>query len=160
MDKWIELREKAKELKVRISIMNKEFFTKFQIVHPGKFKSLGALTMAYNKKALPSEVLHYVQDFYNERENTKAEMDEASTMSDRMLEESRKQDKRNLLNPKIDGTPVGEYAKLKQCKTYPLRLSCNYGSDHKCTWNRCEFMKYNSSASIYDSARWICISSE
>jgi len=160
MDEAIRLWETAKKLKARISIINKEFFIKFQIKYPDRYKNLGALTFAYNKKILSNEILDYVQDFYTERENLKKEMDESRIKSDQLFEEARRQDKRKLLNPIIDGTPVGEFAKLKQCKTYPLRLSCNYGSDDKCTWERCEFMKYNSSSSMNCSTRWMCISSE
>ncbi len=35
---------------------------------------------------------------------------------------------------------------------YPKREDCNYGEGY----NRCKYMKYNNSKSIFDSTRWEC----
>jgi len=47
----------------------------------------------------------------------------------------------------------GDYPKLNESKCkFPNRLDCNSG----CGYERCEFMKYDNSKSIYDSNRWCC----
>ena len=41
---------------------------------------------------------------------------------------------------------------LDKC-AHPDRKECNYGDGY----DRCEYMKYNNSKSIFDSTRWECI---
>jgi hypothetical protein len=59
-----------------------------------------------------------------------------------------------------DEIPMGDYPKLKKCTTFPLRQCCNWGSSNGCEWDRCQYMKYDDSRSIYDERRWICTAPE
>ena len=42
--------------------------------------------------------------------------------------------------------------KSKEECAYPERNDCNYGENY----DRCPYMKYNNSKSIFDSTRWEC----
>lgn len=80
--------------------------------------------------------------------------------SEALLEEIQKSDQRKWLNPADDVIPEGKYPKLKDCKTYPLRRSCNYGENVNFKWKRCEYMEFDNSKSINDPNRWICTAPE
>ena len=80
--------------------------------------------------------------------------------SDSLIELKIKTDDRKILDPRVDEIPSGEYPKLKNCKTYPLREDCNYGENNAAKRERCEYMKYYNSKSIFDPNRWICTAPE
>ena len=160
-ERWLELWDRAKELE-KAAVERRRgtrdyILERFKKV---KYKTFGTLLQGWRAGRVPEEVARLVRECY---EGTEAMLTEAASCrseSDRLLEEKRRADHRKVLDPRTDNIPAGEYPKLRECKSFPLRHSCNYGEDERSRWERCEFMKYDDSKSIGDPDRWHCTAPE
>jgi hypothetical protein len=153
----IELWNRAKALESCALILKRdawgEITTRFPTLTQ---KNFGSLSVARKRGKLSAEVAQLVEEFES---NISVILNKAKSCreeSERLLEEAHNADTRRVLDPAIDSIPHGAYPKLRECKVYPLRHTCNYGESAISRWNRCEHMKYDQSKSIHDPKRWMC----
>jgi hypothetical protein len=62
-----------------------------------------------------------------------------------------------MLSPDSDKIPAADYEKLKSCKSFPARGSCNYGSNDEYSWDRCIYMKFIITDSPFYHYKWVCV---
>ena len=160
-DQWTSLWNKAKELEALVPVRKREAFVEIYARFPElKYKNFGTLVRA-NREGRLSNDISVVVDGYEQQINTLvAEARENRQQSEHLLAQRRRADTRKILDPRTDAIPPGQYPKLRECKTYPLRRACNYGENTTSRWERCEYMKYDNSKSIFDPTRWTCTAAE
>jgi len=123
-----------------------------------KYKTFTGLSSGLRANNLDKEVVEFLKkdlDYINEKKEEIIFLQERVVkIIDAISKEYRK--RVSKLNPLTDTIPKDEYPKLKNCEIYPKRQSCNHGKTENTDWDRCEYMKYDNSKSIYDSNRWQC----
>lgn len=158
-EQWGRLWERAKQLEARVIVRKREAFTEICARFPvTKYKSFGALARARREGRLPENISITIDGYVQEIATLTVEANKCRQESDRLLEEHLRADIRKVLDPRVDSIPPSEYPKLRECKIYPLRRSCNHGENTISRWERCEYMKYDNSKSIFAPNRWVCTS--
>lgn len=139
----IVLWDKAKEIERHIPIRKRELLSNVRRQFPEiKCQTFGALILGMKRGKIPEAAIPLVTQSEEEIASLINQARNCREESDRLLREAREGDRRKVLNPRVDVIPQGQYPKLKQCKAYPLRGSCNYGGNTDVKWERCEYMKY------------------
>jgi len=157
-EQWALLWDRAKQLEGRAVVRKREAFVEICARFPAlKYNSFGALTRARREDRLPENISAVLGGYEQEIATLVTDSKMCRQESDRLLEEHRRADKRKVLDPRTDVIPPGQYPKLLECNTYPLRHSCDHGENATSRWERCEYMKYDNSKSIFDPKRWTCL---
>lgn len=158
-ERWAELWDRAKELeKAAVSRRRSTHDYILERFKKLKYKTFGALARAVER--LPPEAARLVRECDEETKSMLREATESRHESDRLLDEKRRSDQRKVLDPAVDPVPLGDHPKLRDCRSFPLRRSCNYGENEQARWERCPFMKYDNSKTIGDPRRWSCTAPE
>jgi len=165
MDKYevkrLELYNRALSIKENLPKERKIIYENFMTKHSSfDFKNFTSLGSAYRFNKLPLNIHSSLKPAMERLENLKKEEMTCREESFKLLEIIQAKDTRKILNPKLDGVPANDYPKLKNCNEYPLRKSCNHGENKVSKWERCEYMKYDNSKSIFNDERWICIAKD
>ena len=162
LDDWTIPYLKGKSIEEQLPEMRSEVFEKCKAKYPYiKYKNYGGLRQGVKYKKLDDEIIDYVQDDINKLISLDEEAKELIEKSNKLLSEKQNIESINnklkrTLNPKTDEIPKDIYPKLSNCNIYPLRHSCNFGSNEISSWERCEYMKYDNSVSSLSSNRWQC----
>ncbi len=124
-----------------------------------KYKTYSGLCSGIKANNVDKKIIMFTKkniDYINQKkEEIVSLQEEVVVILDEISKEYRK--RVTKLDPLIDIIPKDTYPKFSDCDIYPKRQSCNHGSTENSDWDRCEFMKYDNSKSIYDSNRWECI---
>jgi len=150
---------KAEDITKELGILRKKVFANCKEKFPElKYKTFTGLSSGLRANNLDKKVVDYIRKDINYINEKKEEIiflkEKAIKIIDTISIEYRK--RVTKLNPLTDTIPKGEYPKLMNCEIYPKRQSCNHGETENTDWDRCEYMKYDNSKSIYDSDRWQC----
>jgi hypothetical protein len=160
-ERWQELWDQAKDLERTAAVRRKGTLDyvvgRFKQV---KYKRFGDLLKGARAGKVPEEAARLALECDDEVKKMLAEARSCRQEMERLLEEKRRSDTRKVLDPRIDPIPAGQYPKLRDCKTFPLRRCCNYGENESARWERCEFMKYQEGSLITDPRRWQCVAPE
>jgi hypothetical protein len=161
-EEWASLWDRAKELERQVAEKKRAARAAIAARFPAEVgkQQFGHLVRALDAGKLQAEIAALVRDHQEEIVTLEHEARSCRQKSDQLLNELRQADKRRLLDPRVDVIPSGPYPKLRQCRAYPLRQSCNYGDNETARWERCEFMKYDESKFPFDPARWRCTAKE
>jgi hypothetical protein len=152
-----QLWSRAREIESQLPIQKREAFAELKCRFPQiQYGSFGRLAQGFRQGRLDANLASVVASYVTKLDELEAEARQCRIDGDRLRDEALAADKRKRLDPAVDPIPAGEYPKLRACRVYPLRQSCNYGENAKAKWDRCEFMKYDNSRSILDPARWYC----
>ncbi|PKH31494.1 hypothetical protein [Shewanella sp. ALD9] len=150
---WDEARKTEEEVKQK----KKDIFKQIKDEYPTiKFRAYGSLNTAFKTSKLDSEIAMKIEGFIADIDAKEARAKWCRAESGRLRALKELMDTRKVLDPKIDIVPNGEYPKIKVCKAYPLRQSCNHGEDSVSKWSRCEYMQYDDSQHYLSSSRWMC----
>lgn len=156
-----QLWEDAKRIEAQLPTRKAAAFESLKRQFPETtYKRFGSFAIAVRQGKLDGELARVVNEFVKEFESLEQEALRCRAESDRLYKEAAEADTRKWLDPAVDPIPPGPYSKLRECRTYPLRRSCNYGENTEARWDRCEFMRYDDSKSILDPRRWYCAAPE
>lgn len=156
-NQWKILLDRAKTLESNAATSKRAAWKEIVSLFPSlPQKNFGNLSLSRQRGKLPVEIALVVEKYEHKISALTNEAKLCREKSEKLLDDARKADTRNVLNPSIDKIPHGSYPKLRDCKIFPLRGDCNYGENASSRWFRCEHMKYDDGKSITDSTRWIC----
>lgn len=153
-----ELWDQAKNIEKLLPIKRQEIYDKIKKKYPLiTYKNFVSLNSAFLHNKLTNEIREDIVNDIKNLEELKAKAKYCREESDRLIQERLSKDTRTFLDPKTQPIPADDiYQKLANCTIYPLRQSCNNGENKDFKWERCEYMKYDNSKSIFDGTRWIC----
>lgn len=159
-NKAYSLYRRAKDIEEKLPEERKAVYEKCLSKFPDiKYKNFTGLKNGYNAKKLDKEIMEYLENDMLKISKLVEEAKELRLQSDELYSqiynENNSQPKL-MLDPMVDEIPQDKYPKLSNCSIYPLRKSCNFGSNETHEWERCQYMKYDNSKSIFDSNRWYC----
>lgn len=153
----VPLWNEAKKIEEEVKQKKRDVFKQIKDEYPTlKFRAYGYLNTAFKESKLDSEMAVRIGAFIAGIDALEARAKWCRAESDRLIALKMSMDTRKVLDPQIDIVPNGEYPKIKECKAYPLRQSCNHGEDSVSKWSRCEYMQYDNSQHYLSSTRWIC----
>lgn len=159
--KWSDYWDQAKDLEKMISDRKRQAYSRLKTSFPEiKQNNYGNLARACREGKLNEALAAAVTEEETTINQLIGEAKFCRQESERLLRELQDAETRPLLDPSIDPIPPSSHPKLKECKAYPLRNSCNYGKNETSRWNRCEYMKYDQNKAYSDRQRWICTAHE
>ncbi len=154
----LELWDQAKNIEKSLPVKRQEIYDKIKKKYPSiTYKNFVSLNSAFLHNKLPVEIREDVVNDIRNLEELKEKAKYCRDESDRLIQEKLAKDTRRFLDPITEPIPADEnYQKLVNCTIYPIRQSCNSGENEDFKWERCEYMKYDNSKSIFDPTRWVC----
>lgn len=156
-----QLLEEARRIEACLPVRKAAAFELLKRQFPDlKYRRFGSFAIAARQGRLEGALACTVGQHLKEFDTLEEQARRCRAESDRMYKEFAEADTRKWLDPAVDPIPAGPYEKLRECLTFPLRRSCNYGENAEAQWSRCEHMRYDDTKSILDPSRWYCTARE